>query len=105
MEHVQSKLDEADVADINRRVTKKLRAALARFGYLFLCLKFCCCFVLAVAVDAALPAKEAALSLNGGDSTTLLCLLREKREETRSGFTLSQKLIANFQKFQIFATF
>ena len=35
----------------------------------------------------------------------LLYLLREKREETHSGFTLSQKLIATFQKFQIFATF
>ena len=35
----------------------------------------------------------------------LLYLLREKREETHSGFRLSQKLIATFQKFQIFATF
>ena len=35
----------------------------------------------------------------------LLYLLPEKREETRSGFTLSQKLIATFPKFQIFATF
>ena len=34
-----------------------------------------------------------------------LCLLREKREETRSGFTLSQKLIATFQKFEIIVTF
>ena len=35
----------------------------------------------------------------------LLYLLREKREETHSGFTLSQKLIAIFKKFQIFAAF
>ena len=38
----------------------------------------------------------------------VLYLLREKREETHiyhSGFTLSQKLIAAFKKFQIFATF
>ena len=35
----------------------------------------------------------------------LLYLQREKREETHSGFTLSQKLIATFQKCQIFATF
>ena len=34
----------------------------------------------------------------------LLYLLREKREETHSGFTLSQKLIATIQKFKIFAT-
>ena len=35
----------------------------------------------------------------------LLYLRREKREETRSGFTLLLKLIATFQKFQIVATF
>ena len=36
----------------------------------------------------------------------LLYLLREKwREETHSGFTLSQKLIATLKKFKIFATF
>ena len=38
-------------------------------------------------------------------NTFLLYLLRETREVTHSGFTLSQKLIATFQKFQIFATF
>ena len=35
----------------------------------------------------------------------LVYLLHEKREETHSGFTLLQKLIATFKKFQIFATF
>ena len=35
----------------------------------------------------------------------LLYLLCETWEETHCGFTLSQKLIATFQKFQIFATF
>ena len=34
-----------------------------------------------------------------------VCLLREKREETHSGFTLSQKLIATCQKFQIIVSF
>ena len=35
----------------------------------------------------------------------LVYLLHEKQDETHSGFTLSQKLIATFKKFQIFATF
>ena len=92
MEHVQNKLDQAEVADI---ITSQKIAGSAgpTPGFVPACFYF-----LGVAVDA--------LSLNTVAATpqhiVLLYLLREKRrEETHSGYTLSQKLIATYQKFQI----
>ena len=86
MEHVQNKLDQAEVADI---ITSQKIAGSAgpTPGFVPACFYF-----LGVAVDA--------LSLNTVAATpqhiVLLYLLREKRrEETHSGYTrLSQKLIS-----------
>ena len=105
MAHVQSKLDQAEVADII--TSQKIAGVLAHRGHLFLCQQFSVCFSCGRWCSVTGQRSCTVTWYNGGDDSTTLRLQREKREETHTrhsrGFTLSQKLTATFQKFQIIA--